>query len=121
MTSSKLLRGLLDNAYDLRAGKTLRERLRANEDDTIAAIRGGSAQSLSANGRTTVFSSLGQGLTQAEVQECWRRLIDLHDQSATDLSLTYADNTNDPAIKTQMMTYLREQMGFTSNWMYLAK
>lgn len=65
---------------------------------------------------------MGQGITPAEIVEVWRRLIDVHDQSVTDLAIVLDDTqNNDPAIKTKMMTYLREHTGHTSSFQFLIK
>jgi hypothetical protein len=122
--SSKLLRLILDDARDeakLTNGSTLRAQLRVYETGARQVLAGGSIASTSTVGRHVAYSrGERSSVTLVDIAEGYRRLIDVHDQSVVDLGVAI-DGTKDDAIKNQMMTYLREITGYTSNWQYLSK
>ena len=123
MVSSKLLRLFLDDAWDATDSSTLtlRQQLRAWESDVREIIAGGSIGSTSANGRHVSYASSQEGnITQLDIAEAWRRLIDVHDQSVLDLGAP-SDGSEDQAVYDRMMTHLREILGYTNNWMYVSK
>ena len=123
MVSSKLLRAFLDDAADaaVNAGIFLRPQLRVFETSAREVLAGGSFSSTSANGRHIAYAgSMGGQISQVDVCEAWRRLIDTYDIAATEISAV-ADGSQDDKIKTQMMLLLREIMGTTNNFMYLSK
>lgn len=122
MVSSKILRGMLDDAWDSTPEDgRLRETLRANESNVLLLIKGGSIQSTGANGRSLSLSPSAVGaVTQVEIAEAWRRLIDVFDTSASEIGAV-ADGSQDDVIYTQMMGNLREVINYTNNFMYLSK
>lgn len=125
MVSSKLLRHMVDFAWDDPSVLTLRQQLRAFEDSNWLPMAGGTFSSTSANGRHVALTSSGPGsVTAVEFVEAWRYLIDTYDRSTSELSLVVDDSVDtvtEAAIKTQMMVNLREVLGYTSNFMYLSK
>lgn len=128
MVSSKLARLILDDARDeakVVNGRTLRQQLRCYETDARKALAAGSISILSLNGRHQAFAQSGRSsVSLVDLADCYRRLVDVHDQSATDLAVTaqqLGDGSQDDAIVAQMKTYLREVVGYTNNWQYLSK
>jgi hypothetical protein len=116
---------LVDEAWDDPAALTLRQQMRAYESAARLVLTGGTFSSTSANGRHVALTGSGPGqATQLELAESWRRLIDVYDAAAAELGIAYADTLmpeQEQPIKDQMMASLREVMGYTMNWMYLAK
>jgi len=97
---------MLDDAWDAAvaavvadAEPSLRPKLRANETIAREAIASGSLASVSANGRTTQFST--GGVQQESIAEAWRDLVDLYDKIKVELA-----STDDEEIKTEMMARL---------------
>ena len=125
MLSSKILRALVDNAWDDPRAITLRQQLRVFETQAHEVIAGGTYSSTSANGRHVALTGSGPGqATQLELAEAWRYLVDTYDRSANDLSIQYSDGIDpdsEQLIKNQMMANLREVLGHTSNFIYLSK
>lgn len=125
MLSSKILRMLVDDAWDEPNALTLRQQMRAFETQARQVISGGTISSTSANGRHVALTGSGPGnATQLEIAEAWRRLIDVYDASASGLGVVVDDQTSeadDLRIKAVMMAELREVYGHTTNFMYLSK
>lgn len=97
---------MLDDAWDAalaavvgEAEPNLRAQLRSNETSARKNIASGSIASLSANGRTTQFST--QGVQQDALAESWRDLVDLYDKVKAELA-----SNDDAEIKTEMMARL---------------
>lgn len=78
-------RSTLEDAWDVAKVSVpvdLRAVLRSEETKARKAIAGGSLASVSANRRTSEFSGYGPGqITQAEILEILRGLVDLYDGS----------------------------------------
>ena len=125
MLSSKILRGLLDDAWDNPSALTLRKQLRNFESGVQQIIAGGTYSSTSANGRHVALTGSGPGqATQLELAESWRYLVDTYDRSASELGISYSDQidlASETLIYNQMMANLREVLGYTTNFMYLSK
>lgn len=78
------MRSMLDDAWDAALAASaespdLRAKLRAYETTSRQAIASGSLASVSANGRTTQFST--GGVQQDAIAEAWRDLVDLYDKT----------------------------------------
>lgn len=123
MVSSKLLRMFLDDASDAcPQGQSVRVQFRLFETACRQALAGGSLNATGANGRHLDLAKTTErgSVTLLDVAEAWRRLIDVYDQSAAD-TLLPTDGSAEVGIKSQMLTYLREVLGYTGNFMYLSK
>lgn len=97
---------MLDDAWDAAlaavvepAEPNLRAQLRSNETTARKNISNGALASISANGRTTAFST--SGVQQTEIAEGWRDLVDLYDSTKAQLA-----SNDDAEIKTEMMALL---------------
>lgn len=97
---------MLDDAWDaaLAAAEEpsepdLRSQLRSNETTARKNVASGALASVSANGRTTQFST--NGAQGQDITESWRDLVDLYDKIRAEL-----ESTDDAEIKTEMMARL---------------
>lgn len=95
---------MLDDAWDAAlaavvedADPDLRAKLRANETIARKNVASGALASVSANGRTTQFSTAGS--SGEEICEGWRDLVDLYDAIE-------ADYETEAEIKAEMMARL---------------
>lgn len=78
------MRSMLDDAWDAAIAASaespdLRAQLRANETTARKNVASGALASVSANGRTTQFST--SGASGEEICEAWRDLVDLYDKT----------------------------------------
>jgi hypothetical protein len=100
------MRSMLDDAWDAalaavvgEAEPDLRTKLRAYETAARKNVASGALASVSANGRTTAFST--NGAQGQDITEGWRDLVDLYDKIKAELS-----SNDDAEIKTEMMARL---------------
>lgn len=93
---------MLDDAWDAAVALSsenpdLRAQLRANETSARKNVASGALASVSANGRTTQFST--QGVQSESIVEGWRDLVDLYDKVEPNYDI-------ESEIKSEMMALL---------------
>lgn len=103
------------------APSPLRDALQAKSDSYFTMVSQGQIKTASGNGQMAELDIQSGAPTPSLLLSMWVYLVDMFDNSTTDLKCGGNNAPTDTQVEAQMETYLRPITGYTNNWMYISK